>query len=105
MPRYIDADKHLDELDRQICSDCIDEDIHCGSCGVGRARAIAKEAPTADVVPRSEDTVEVVRCRDCYYALFCTSSLTWTCHRGWHPMDVGEGDYCSRGRRGEDDAG
>jgi hypothetical protein len=50
MSRYIDADKFLDELDKQICSDCIDEDNHCCSCGVGSARAIAKDTPTADVV-------------------------------------------------------
>jgi hypothetical protein len=48
--RYIDADKFLDELDKQICSDCIDEDMHCCSCGVGSARAIAKGTPTADAV-------------------------------------------------------
>jgi hypothetical protein len=52
MARYIDADKFLDELEKQICDDCIDE--VCGACGVGCARAIAREMPDADVAPKSE---------------------------------------------------
>ena len=54
MARYMDADKYLDELYKQICSDCIDEDAHCCSCGVGCARGIAREMATVDVAPKSE---------------------------------------------------
>lgn len=57
MARYIDADKFLKELEKQICDDCIDE--VCGACGVGCARAIALELPTADVVPKSELAREI----------------------------------------------
>lgn len=97
MSRYIDVDKYLDELDKQICSDCIDEDLHCCSCGVGSARAIAKDAPTADVV-------EVVRCGQCKHC-------TLTDEGEYNPEDIvcdyfmtdgmQENDYCSYGERKE----
>jgi hypothetical protein len=97
MSRYIDADKYLDELDKQICSDCIDEDAHCCSCGVGSARAIAKDAPTADVV-------EVVRCKDCAHY----HEIKGFDYKGrkarqcvWHSALRHEDDYCSDGIRRE----
>jgi hypothetical protein len=101
--RYIDADKFLDELDKQICSDCIDEDMHCCSCGVGSARAIAKGTPTADVVA-------VVRCKDCKHhpdnGGECDRSITHTsrdyvCEVNTYRY-IGL-DYCSYGERRAND--
>ena len=52
MARYIDADKYVEYLEKEICSKCIDE--VCGACGLDSARWIAEEFPTADVAPRAE---------------------------------------------------
>ena len=57
MARYIDADKYVEYLEKEICSKCIDE--VCGACGLDSARWIAEEIPTADVVPRAEVAREI----------------------------------------------
>ena len=57
MARYIDADKYVEYLEKEICSKCIDE--VCGACGLDSARWIAEEFSTEDVVPKSE--VEILK--------------------------------------------
>ena len=57
MARYIDADKYVEYLEKEICSKCIDE--VCGACGLDSARWIAEEFPTADVAPRAEVAREI----------------------------------------------
>ena len=57
MARYIDADKYVEYLEKEICSKCIDE--VCGACGLDSARWIAEEFPTADVAPRAEVVREI----------------------------------------------
>lgn len=52
MARYIDADKYVEYLEKEICSKCIDE--VCSACGLDSARWIAEEFPAEDVVPKSE---------------------------------------------------
>ena len=58
MARYIDADKYVEYLEKEICSKCIDE--VCGACGLDSARWIAEEFPTADVAPRAEVAREII---------------------------------------------
>lgn len=57
MARYIDADKYVEYLEKEICSKCIDE--VCGACGLDSARWIAEEFSTEDVVPKSEVAREI----------------------------------------------
>ncbi len=55
---------------------------------------------TADVVPKSEDTVEVIRCKDCEYAIQEDDNL-YTCNN--YPIVLGgynKGEcFCSYGER------
>ena len=62
MARYIDADKYVEYLEKEICSKCIDE--VCGACGLDSARWIAEEFSTEDVVPKSEVDKWQGRCRE-----------------------------------------
>ena len=75
MARYIDADKYVEYLEKEICSKCIDE--VCGACGLDSARWIAEEFPTEDVVPKSEvkKIFEKLKEREC-----SNSVCAWCVH-------------------------
>lgn len=47
------------------------------------------------------DIVEVVRCKDCLYSHFNTSSLRYSCQREYPRQHREEDDYCSYGKRRE----
>ena len=57
MPRYIDADKYIEYLEKEMCAKCIDE--VCGACGLDSAKWIAGEFSTADVAQKSEVAMEI----------------------------------------------
>lgn len=94
MSKYIELAKFSERIKKHIKPDnleekaliewCIDECIRQGHC-----------MPTADVV-------EVVRCKDCLYSYFNTSSLRYTCQREYPRRSVEEDDFCNHGRRSND---
>ncbi|MEE1046055.1 MAG: hypothetical protein U0M60_01385 [Clostridia bacterium] len=56
MPRYIDADALEEYIQETICAKCgdISDGIKCKSCGIDDTLDFLENAPTEDVVPRSE---------------------------------------------------
>ena len=60
------------------------------------------EAKAADLEAPTADKVEVVRCKDCKYVHYNTSSESYSCQRrGYFSEGVEENDFCSRGERRE----
>lgn len=53
------------------------------------------DTPTADVV-------EVVRCKDCEFSRFDTSTEKYTCHRQYPRRHIEASDFCSYGVSVED---
>lgn len=49
--------------------------------------------------------VDVVRCKDCFYAHFNTSSERYSCQREYPRRSVEEDDYCRYGKRSEENEG
>lgn len=86
------------------CKDCVHYDI-CLDDGDDAAKQNAEHAEEeCDFFKNKADVVEVVRCRDCKYVHFNTSSETYHCRRrGYYSEKVNEDDYCSYGKRKEDD--
>ena len=56
MARYIDADALEEYIQETICAKCgdISDGIKCKSCGIDDTFDFLENAPTEDVVPRSE---------------------------------------------------
>ena len=55
MPRYIDADALLERMRLNFCKDCNNcNGIVCRGCAMDDALDALEDAPTADVVPRTE---------------------------------------------------
>lgn len=56
MARYIDADALIEYIQETICAKCgdISDGIKCKSCGIDDTLYFLENAPTADVVPKSE---------------------------------------------------
>ena len=55
MARYIDADALIENVKRVYCTDCNNyNEIRCRACGTDDALDMIEDAPTADVVPKSE---------------------------------------------------
>jgi hypothetical protein len=51
-----------------------------------------------------EDVVEVIRCKDCVFCKYNTSSLKYKCdRRGYFTEEVEPTDFCSRGRKESED--
>ena len=50
----------------------------------------------------NEDVIEVVRCKDCVFCKYNTSSLRYKCdRRGYFTEEVEPTDFCSKGVRKE----
>ena len=87
MPRYIDAEKALEEFDEWVDT--------TGALGKGtsyyyEARGCIEDVPTADVV-------EVVRCKDCKWLIvggLCCKNIKGGGHKKLNPDD-----FCSYGAR------
>ena len=55
MARYIDADALIENVKRVYCTDCNNyNEVRCRACGTDDALDMIEDAPTADVVPKSE---------------------------------------------------
>jgi hypothetical protein len=54
--RYIDADALIEYIQETVCGKCgdISDGIKCKSCGIDDTLDFLENAPTADVVPKSE---------------------------------------------------
>ena len=60
MPRYIDADALIRETQRVFCEGCNNYNgIRCRACGTDDAISMLDNAPTVDVVPKSEVAREI----------------------------------------------
>lgn len=88
MARYIDADRLRDRVKTE--TNPYGKPTLEYASGLKVLVMIDKE-PTADVV-------EVVRCRDCVYSHFDSSSLRYSCHREWNRRHVEEDDFCNYGK-------
>lgn len=91
MPRYIDADKALEDFD-EWCDTT-------GALGKGtsyyyEARSCIEDVPTADAV-------EVVRCKDCLYWEKGKDYEPYCNHFGNMMADTNADDFCSFGERKE----
>ena len=89
MPRYIDADKALEDFD-EWCDTT-------GALGKGtsyyyEARSCIEDVPTADAV-------EVVRCKDCLYWEKGKVYEPYCNHFGNMMADTNADDFCSYGER------
>lgn len=62
MPRYIDADALIEDIQETICAECCDisDGIKCKSCGIDDTLDFLENAPTADVAPKSEVAREII---------------------------------------------
>lgn len=67
----------------------------CNECPEARAKSVEM---LADYLIAS-DVVEVVRCKDCLYVHFNSSSERYTCQREYPRRWVEEDDFCNNGRR------
>lgn len=56
MARYIDSDALIEDIQETVCGKCgdISDGIKCKSCGIDDTLGFLENAPTADVVPKSE---------------------------------------------------
>ena len=91
MKRYIDADSLKNTLEKAS------EGMHliCGVKGVeiGAVIKAVDMFPTADVI-------EVVRCKDCVFCKYNTSSLRYKCdRRGYFTEEVEPMDFCSKAQK------
>ena len=88
--RLIDADN----LTENLAYDIANHPIHGNyKITVASVRAAIYSAPVIDAVP-------VVRCKDCIHLMF--SDFYGECKRGYLCGIVRPDDYCSRGKRKED---
>lgn len=97
MSRYIDADELIRHLNHEIQYG-VDIDIHpveFGTyLGLISAKSFVKDAPTADVQ-------EVVRCKECKYAIEGDVVFGYCRKHGIHCLS--ETDFCSYGERRKGD--
>lgn len=89
MPRYIDADKFINELKTK---GWLKDKFLDNSAEMIAVEAIIDNQPTADVV-------EVVRCKDCKYLMF--SDCYGECSKGYKGI-VSPNDFCSHGQKKEE---
>ena len=87
MPRYIDLDKTIEDVE-SVGAYYSEEETVKEMCLLE-----IKGQPIADVV-------EVVRCKDCVFCKYNTSSLMYKCdRRGYFTEKVEPSDFCSKGER------
>lgn len=62
MARYINEDEFVAWVKEHWCSDCNnDNGLRCRACWIDDAIDIVEEAPPADVAPKSEVALKVIR--------------------------------------------
>ena len=106
MARYIDADELYKETEKKIAA------AHSYRMAVvdDEFLDLINDAFTEDVVPKSEDTVEVVRCKDCVYfkqsvSPLCPNATAFICDFPYGlQKNVSEKDFCCHGEKLDSDA-
>lgn len=90
MKRYADIDKLYNSV-RDNVSACWSE-----------GEEIKEECLCEIAEAYVEDVVEVVRCKDCVFCKYNTSSLRYKCdRRGYFTEEVDPTDFCSKGEMKE----
>lgn len=90
MKRYIDMDKLYTSIQENV------------GAYWSEGEEVKEECLNEVAWATAEDVSEVVRCKDCVYCKFNTSSLRYKCNRrGYFAEEVDATDFCSKGVKKE----
>ena len=92
----MDEKVQIEEMSKTICSHYEPNHLGCGRCPDCWARDEAKKLHAAGYRKQSEDTVEVVRCKDCINRVEFDTNKYHCELTGYY---CGEMGYCSDGVR------
>lgn len=86
MKKYADIDKLYNSVKDNVGAYC------------SEAEEVKEECLYEIACAQVEDVVEVVRCKDCVFCKYNTSSERYKCdRRGYFTEDVEPTDFCSKG--------
>ena len=94
--------EQIKEMAQLMCEDCAASGTHCPTELCDDVVQQAQVLYNAGYRKQSEDTVEVVRCKDCRHCKFNSCSETYKCDRRvYFTETVAEDGFCSYGERKE----
>jgi hypothetical protein len=90
MKRYADIDKLYDAVKDNV------------GAYWSESEEVKEECLNEIYNAHEEDVAEVVRCKDCVFCIYNTSSLRYKCdRRGYFTEEVDPMDFCSKARKKE----
>jgi hypothetical protein len=92
MARYGDLDKLYDSVKENV------------GAYYSEGEEVKEECLSEILFAHEVNVAEVVRCHNCVYCKYNTSSLRYKCNRrGYFTEEVDPNDFCSKGKREEND--